>query len=261
MKIGKILFWIALILNYEISFAQTAWEKVKEFDKNLFVLSQQEKVHNIFGKVSFSNLRPILESKALINPRDIEVYFYWVKNTKGNLFDLEIKGKISEEIKEIIKDVLSSKLQIFLGETLTEYIGTDDLSYEDRNIKATDMGAAEANERLLNIQKMKLNIIEKKPSGTITTNYHFIPNKDGVLIKNLEQSAYEGIQATLIKTNLSHQMINGLPVLEKMETQLEQRLFRTAEDDLEVTRELTEIIEFSQVEINSDKVSSWFRKK
>src|SRR5690606_29643600 len=100
-----------------------------------------------------------------------------------------------------------------------------------------------------------------KPSGTITTNYIFKESEVGNIVESLEQTAYEGIQATEIKSKLSYKNILGMPMLAKIETNLEQRLFRTTHDDLEVNRQIFEIIEFDGVEANTDKVLNWFSRK
>src|SRR5690606_29049501 len=160
-------------------------------------LNKQNEIKSLYGEIKFSNLNLILNNKLVLNDSaNIKTYFYWLKQSDSEKFDIEVLGELSNEVKNHIKETLLAKLKILIGQDFTTYLSSDELTFDGDLIKALDIAGNESNEKLIDYKENHLKIIEKKPSGTITTDYKFEKNGNGMIPSEVTQKAFEGIQAT-----------------------------------------------------------------
>jgi hypothetical protein len=251
MKIGKILLFSLWVcdLNARIpdvsSRVYAPLGKVKDFSFDL-------RAKHISELVSLKVLNKELN--------EIKVSAYKYNDSR----DIEVIGikKVPADVKTKIRELFINKAQIVWGTNLADWLGSYKFVQEKNNwfTYVDDSGVLDTMEIKIKFRSQKLEVIEKRPTGTLKTSYFYV-NKDWagelLVLDSITRKTYEGNQSVQTENKIEYKKVDRIgwvPVVLKTKTTQQVNAGTTNK----IIRNLDELIYFENFKINEGSAKAWF---
>lgn len=221
-------------------------------------------IRDLSFEIHTNELKSLVESKVTIGKLErLYTKAYWYKDTR----DIEIIGgkELDTVARNEVYSVLKQKAVIVWGSSGKkwfegyEFIKINSGWYIFKDVT----GLKNISEFWIKVKKAKLQLIEKKATGSSRTTFQYKKtkwSKDKLVLTNVERKIYEGIQNQHIKSELIYQLYDGvfwLPSELKVKT-IQGLAF---EDRNKVKREIEENYIFKNYKVNKGRAMDWLSKK
>lgn len=255
-----------LVLGVSYFFlSSNVFSRVPDIKSRLYVFFPDKK------DVSFSITSPsstILIKDKIAKSLDTELLFkvFYLKGKRA--LKIEHLTDVENELKEKISERFILKSNIVIGPSLEEWLDGYEFvqeeqgwfSYED---KSDLKDIAEIKIRFLD---RSLNIIEKKPTGTLRTNYIYETTQwsNGQLVlKSVHKEMYEGTHSVITESVISYNKFGEkgyLPAQLNVTTNHKIELASDSKDNehSRIERSIGELYIFSDYKINEGISQTWF---
>lgn len=223
--------------------------------------------------VSFSITSPsstLLIRDKIAKNLDVELLFKFFSFKGDRRLEIENLGEIDKALRDNISQQFIHKANIVLGPSLEEWLKGYDFvqeqqgwfTYED----TSDLkDIAEIKLRFLD---RNLTIIEKKPTGTLKTNYIYETtswSKGQLVLKSVHKEMYEGTHSVITDSVISYKEFKKnvfLPAQLNVTTihKIELALDSKENEHSRIERSIGELYIFYDYKINEGVSQTWFQK-
>ena len=243
---------------------------------NVFALSEKRlkysqkrynPLHNISDitfSVKIDYLKKLLEKRVLLNKFEkFEVNAFWYEDNSNK--EILIKPDVPLDIKVKLKEEISKKTQYIWGSNFSKWLEQYAAvkSFGEWTIYEDLTGLNDKVEIRIKETLESVTIIEKKPTGTITTVYSYkvFPwSKKRYALYKVKRKAYEGIQAIESSIDIEYAEIqNKYWIPGKIIAKNYQKTKVLNSNQIE--RNIEETTEIFNFNINNNAAKKWFAKQ
>lgn len=250
------------ILLLSLLWIETSISKDLKFSKSKYNLL--ENIKDLAFEVDTATIKKILEKKVTLKKIDnFKVSSYWYEGSRT--LNISSKEEIPLDILIKIKEVINSKVDFVLGTSFKKWLKEYELTktsgswqtYEDLT------GLQDTIEINIKQNRNEVQIVEKKPTGTLRTKYIYEKtnwSKGLYVLMRIEKKVYEGIQNIETKSEVEYKKFDGvywLPSKVVMRTVQKTKV----KNSTEIERKLIDEVRFVNYRINQSEAVKWFSKQ
>lgn len=254
IKIGKILLLnLALLINVNA--------RIPDIKSRIY--NPLKNIDDIHFSIKTNQLKELLKTKInqkIQGPLVAKIYKY--KDSKE--LEIPIYSKVPKSINNTLRNLLLLKADIVLGSSLDLWFAGHSFVQEQGGwfTYKDESGILDEMEVKIKFLNKTLNIIQKRPTGTLKASYKFSIKKWSkklLVLDSIKRELYEGNQSVIINNTIiykSYGSIGWLPANLKVVTM--QRV--NSESEKLVERRVEEDFIFTDFKINQDVAKNWFSK-
>lgn len=252
--IGKIFLFNLVIFS---SFARVP-------DVSSRIYNATKEIDDITFSIRSESINELVKSKTANDEfKNLIVTTFKYKNSK----EIEIKtnGSAAKSIRKKLRELFYNKAEVVWGTDLKEWIGGYEFIQEQNKwfIYSDESGVLDTTEIRIRFVSKSLQVIEKKPTGTLRTTYEFIItdwSKGLLVLDRITRKVYEGNQSIKVTNNIEYKKIDSIgwvPGVLRAKTIQEVNMGTINK----VERSFNEVFFFENYKINQSAARNWFSRK
>jgi hypothetical protein len=228
------------------------------------IYSPLSSINDISFNVRAEHISELVNLKVLNSKEnDIKISAYKLKNSK----EIEVIGmkKAPKNVQLRIHELFINKAEIVWGTDLKDWIGSYKFIEEQNNwfIYEDDSGVLDTMQIKLKFRSQKLQVIEKRPTGTLRTTYSYVIkdwSKKLLVLDKITRKTYEGNQSIHTENSVEYKKLDSVGwVPSLLKTKTTQRVNIGTIN--KIVRNLDEVFYFEDYKINKNAAKVWFSSR
>ncbi|MBT4793254.1 MAG: hypothetical protein HON90_16900 [Halobacteriovoraceae bacterium] len=181
----------------------------------------------------------------------------------GKIKKINISGLKSnvKGLKKKIEKILLSKINIVWGDDLINWLGTRKFVEEQSGwfTYVDEKALSDTTEIKIKFINQNLQIVEKRPTGTLKANYTFVIkpwSKKRLVLEKVTRETYEGNQSITTDISIEYAMVTKeIWAISNIQLITQQKI--NVGEDEKVLRNIVENFEFTNFRIDKKSAQSW----
>jgi len=236
--------------------------RVPDIDSRIY--RPLDNIKDLKFKINANHIIDLISSKASTQKiKNLEITSYRYDGTKG----ISVKGieNVSQPIRNKVEELFLSKSNIVWGVDLKQWLSAHKFVKEENGwfTFVDDSGMLDAMKIKIKFQHKKLQIVEKRPTGTLKATYKFQSkkwSKNLLVLNSVKREIYEGIQSIIIENKIEykeHGKLGWLP--SRVTAKTVQRV--VSGSTKKVQRMMEEEFIFFDYKVNQSFAKNWFSQR